>query len=85
MAYKEINKKIREASGNFDYNENDKILVAFLYDLMRDHLPSGTVVSLINSALECKDDEIRFANGWLASQAVCFADLLNTKGERNES
>jgi len=64
--------ELKEASGSVTYSDP---LTTFLYLLMRNDLPAGTVESLvresINSAEECV-----FTNGWLAQYAHNLAEEL---------
>lgn len=76
---KHINEKrtgqLREVSGNVVYTDS---LTSFLYELMRDHLPAGTVEQLVMSAVV--DKEVIFTNGWLAKYANNLAEeLVNAK------
>lgn len=59
-----------EASGKF--TSNDKVL-AFLYELMRDHLPPGTVEQIVGSA---QSQPTTYTNGWLAEYAGFLTDRL---------
>jgi len=54
-------------------------LVSFLYDLMRDHLPPGTVERLVREAES--PGTTTYTNGWLAMYAKDVADRL-TAGMR---
>lgn len=49
------------------------MLVSFLYDLMRDHVPPGVVESLLK---DCPPTETTFSNGWLALYADDVARRL---------
>jgi hypothetical protein len=55
-----------------DVETSDK-LVSFLYDLMRDHLPPGTVERLV---LDAQTTPVKFTNGWLAEYAKDLATRL---------
>lgn len=55
-------------------------LVAFLYTLMRDHLPVGGVEVLIRDASD-KEVETTYTNGWLARIAEDQAARL--RGDRS--
>jgi len=72
-----INSLLREKSGSINI---DGKLVDFLYTLMRDHLPIGTVESLVREAeIDCasNDCEINeYSNGWLALYAKNLSDRL---------
>ena len=72
-AKRDENISMRERSGKVN---SDKMMVGFLYELMRDHLPVGTVERLIrNNAVEgC--DEFNFSNGWLAEIAKDMAKRI---------
>jgi len=74
------NLQLRERSG--EVNSKDK-LVQFLYILMRDHLPPGTVEGIIRDHVESLPhrpaSEIYFTNGWLAKYAEDIRDRLTNK------
>ena len=75
MEHKEHNKNLRDRSG--EINNKDR-LVAFLYELMRDHLRVGEVERLVRN--QTKYDEYieayEFTNGWLANIAIDMAKRL---------
>ena len=48
-------------------------LTSFLYELMRDHLPPGTVEGIM---LNCDDPDVTYCNGWLARYAHDVATRL---------
>lgn len=62
---------MRERSGQVDINS---YLVSFLYELMRDHLPAGTVEEIVQNST--KDSDVRYTNGWLAKYAEDIAARL---------
>lgn len=64
-----------ERSGNI---ESSDPLVSFLYDIMRDHLPVGTVEALIADALKAQDGA-SYDNGWLAQYAMDVAKRLRPR------
>lgn len=65
---------IRERSGNVDTSDP---LVAFLYLLMRDHLPVGDVEGLVKDVEMTADDSTaQLSNGWLAEHAKDLAARL---------
>lgn len=64
---------LRERSGAVKINSR---LVSFLYDLMRDHLPIGTVEHLVQEATE---PDVLYTNGWLAKYAEDVANRLATQ------
>ena len=66
----EQNDRLRTDSGKI--NSSDP-LVSFLYELMRDHLPVGTVERLIRN----NSGEVKFTNGWLAQIALDQARRLD--------
>jgi hypothetical protein len=61
---------LRERSGHI---EMDSKLVAFLYELMRDHLPPGVVERLVQDS---QISECLYTNGWLAKYAEDLANRL---------
>lgn len=63
--------RLREASGSVDINSR---LISFLYQLMRDHVPPGTVEAI---ALDCNYQEVKYTNGWLARYAEDIAKRLS--------
>lgn len=64
--------RLREASGAV---EDDRPLVAFLYLLMRGHLPAGVIATLLDEAT--RPTSVVFTNGWLARYAQDCADRLH--------
>lgn len=68
--------ELREISGEVD---DDRKLVSFLYQLMRDHVPPGVVEEIL---LDCMHDgTVEYTNGWLARHAQNIADKLGVKDE----
>lgn len=80
MLPREIHKQrmnqLREKSGKVISKDP---LVSFLYELMRDHLPAGTVETLINGTLWPGSEEVLFTNGFLARYAENLAEILRSK------
>jgi hypothetical protein len=70
----ENNKGVYIRSGKVMFNDP---LTSFLYDLMRDHLPTSTVEQLVRNALPPVD--CHFTNGWLANYANDLAKRLQQK------
>ena len=66
-------KDLRRRSGNV--KSKDK-LVAFLYQLMRDHLPTADVETLVLDNTGPNMDEFLFTNGYLAKYAINLAKRL---------
>ena len=64
--------RMREKSAAFDSSNE---LDAFLYILMRDHVTSGVVETIMES-LGDSGKTYQFTNGWLARHAVDVADRL---------
>lgn len=76
MNDKELNERLRKESGSVDIKSK---LVDFLYTLMRDHIPIGTVESLVREAEICfdKNEEPNcYSNGYLARYAENLAIRL---------
>lgn len=71
MSLKNENDALRERSGNVKINSK---LVSFLYELMRDHLPVGTVEELVRASEQ--ESEVVYTNGWLAQYAEDLANRL---------
>jgi hypothetical protein len=66
--------ELRKESGKVTSNDE---LVAFLYVLMRDHLPCGQVEQIIqDNILAQKEEKITFSNGYLANYAKNLANIL---------
>ena len=64
--------ELRQVSGT---TSNDSQLVCFLYLLMRDHLPTGTVEKILKDVNKPKEN-VQYTNGWLAKYAQDVADEL---------
>lgn len=58
---------------------SDDPLVAMLYTLMRDHLPTGVVAELVRDAA-ATTPPCEYTNGWLAQYAMHLAETLHRKG-----
>jgi len=65
------NPSLRERSGSVDHNSK---LISFLYELLRDGLPSGTVERMVRNSSE---PSIEYTNGWLANYAADLAARLS--------
>lgn len=71
MYDKDKTDSLRERSGHIAINSR---LVSFLYELMRDHLPSGEVEALVQQSED--ESNITYTNGWLAKYAEDLANRL---------
>lgn len=58
--------------------EDDRRLVSFLYELMRDHVTPGVIDRLI---IASSDGVTQYTNGFLAQYAQHVADILTPKKE----
>ncbi len=67
----EANDNLRESSGGVQINSK---LVSFLYELMRDHLPAGTVEKIVRASEG--ESNVVYTNGWLAQYAEYLANRL---------
>ncbi len=65
----EDNRRLREASGDVHISSR---LTSFLYELMRDHLPVGTVEKIVRNS---QDPDVGYCNGWLGK----YAEDLSTR------
>lgn len=70
MSSKSETDSLRERSGTVKINSK---LVSFLYELMRDHLPTGKVEELVRAS---NDPDVTYTNGWLALYAQDLANRL---------
>ena len=69
------NPELRKRSGEVD---DDSELVCFLYVLMRDHLPTGTVGQLVQDTVKMAPAKpYSFTNGHLAEYAQYLAGRLS--------
>lgn len=72
-----INSDLRIRSGSIVKN---KKLISFLYELMRDHMPTGKVEKLVKNieiGYELNDEaDTLYSNGWLAQYAEDLANRL---------
>jgi hypothetical protein len=66
------NDELRQRSGAVN---NTNPLVAFLYDLMRDHVQPGVVEELVRDVTQ-HDHDAQYCNGWLARYAEDLAKRL---------
>lgn len=66
---------LRARSGGVSMNSS---LVAFLYELMRDHLTPGQVEAVVRG---CSDPNVVYTNGWLALYAADLAARLGHPAE----
>lgn len=67
-------KELAARSGNVASKDS---LVSFLYILMRDHLPIGTIEAIMLQHIQYGQHDSQFTNGWLANYAKDIADRLN--------
>ena len=67
---------IRERSGSVRI---DSCLVSFLYQLMRDHLPTADVEDMVKKSC---DSDVLYSNGWLALYANDVANRLLASGKK---
>lgn len=67
---------LRSRSGEVKINSK---LVSFLYELMRDHLPAGTVEAIVQASED--ESDILYTNGWLAKYAEDLANRLKDQSE----
>ena len=73
MTFKEMRKKSGSVTDN-------RPLVSFLYELLRDHMPAGDVeIMLRHVEQEIPNLPVRFTNGYLAKYAKLLADRLTVK------
>jgi hypothetical protein len=69
------NDQLRQRSGDVKIEGK---LVAFLYDLLRDHLAPGTVEELVRDAEKSAESEtVSYSNGWIARYAEDLARRLS--------
>lgn len=66
---------LRSRSGSV---KMDSRLVAFLYELMRDHVTPGEVEAIVQG---CSDPNVVYTNGWLALYAADLAARLGHPAE----
>lgn len=71
---------LRERSGSV--NDNDG-LVAFLYGLMRDHLPCGEVERIFRDHVAGDLRKSEYTNGWLARHAQDLASRIRGAAQRS--
>lgn len=72
MSQQQHNRNLREASGG---TKDTRGLVAFLYELLRDHLPASKVEMLVRNS-PTKDQPWQMTNGWLGRYAQDLAERL---------
>lgn len=75
----EYNNDLREKSGTIKSNDP---LVCFLYLLMRDHVPVGTITKIVTASIE--DEEMVYTNGFLANFAKYTAEQLDAEYSNKE-
>lgn len=68
-------KKLRNDSGNIQIKSK---LVSFLYQLMRDHVPTGIIEKIV---IDSDDPDVTYTNGWLAKYAENIANRLMSEEE----
>lgn len=68
--------EMRDRSGTIRIKSH---LVSFLYQLMRDHVPTATVEEIM---LDSSDPDVIYTNGWLALYAEDIAKRLGDSPER---
>jgi membrane carboxypeptidase/penicillin-binding protein len=65
--------ELREESGVVTYANP---LTSFFYQLLRDHLPAGTVEKIVGDIVKEAGQSVTFTNGWLARYANNLADTV---------
>ena len=73
MGNKERCAKMHERSGDI---HSDDPIVGFLYILMRDYIPTGTIENIMIDHVEGKSKDCVYTNGWLAQYAMDVAKRL---------
>ena len=68
--------RMSELSGSVT---SKSLLVAFLYELLRDSLPSGDLEQIMLNIERSKGKKITYTNGWLANYAKDIASRLREK------
>jgi hypothetical protein len=68
-----LSSDLRKDSGGI---KDTSKLVSFLYQLMRDNLPTGDVEKIMTEIDKEQGKEIRYTNGWLAQYAKNIAKRL---------
>lgn len=74
MTLEDDQNDLREGSGNIKINSR---LVSFLYELMRDYLPPGTVEKIVQAS--DSEQNVHYTNGWLAQYAEHIANRLKDR------
>ena len=67
-----------QASGSYVCADR---MVSFFYELMRGHMPLGTVEEIVRNVL-AEDPEVHYCNGWLAEYAAYIVRRFREK-EKN--
>ena len=75
------NNQLRQRSGAVD---TDSDLVAFFYELMRDHLPPGTVEEIARNCNGFDEGNWQLTNGWLAEYAKDVVKRLTLSARERE-
>lgn len=71
-------KELREESGRVAFTDP---LTSFLYQLMRDEVPCGTIETIVKDVISEGNVEIIFTNGYLAKYANNLAELIRNAGQ----
>lgn len=71
---KEEIKNLRERSGTITSNSK---AVAFVYELLRDHLSAGTIERCVLNSTGPNTEEFIFTNGYLAKYAIDVVKRLS--------
>lgn len=67
--------ELRRRSGTV---RSDSKLVAFIYELLRDHIPLATIEECVLNSTGPDTEEFTFTNGYLAEYAKDVARRLNS-------
>jgi len=81
MVDKNRTKSLREESGMVVFSDP---LTSFLYQLMRDEVPCGTVEKIVQDVISEgseEGEEILYTNGYLAKYANNLAELIKNSGK----
>lgn len=74
----ELEKEMQETTKtNIDqYQEDRKRIQTFIYILLRDHLPSGTIHKILEDYTSKSDLNTKFSNPYLEFEAETLADAI---------
>lgn len=73
-----VREEMKELTCRSGTVRSDSKFVAFIYELLRNHVPSGTIEECVLNSIGPDTEEFTFTNGYLAEYAKDVVKRLNS-------